>query len=143
MSIYRPVEEVVAKLADRSFAEPHVIKVNKGSKERPRWLDVIEWHENLRMLDAVFGPFGYDLRIVGSTSDYANGLYTVDMELTGRAVTETGEVVSLTRAGRGLGLVPRSAINSDAEHDRQAHGAKSDAITNAAKALGDGFGLFL
>lgn len=142
-AIYRRVEEVVAKLGDREFCAPYVVQVNKGSEARPRFLDVIEWHTAIRMLDAVFGPFGYDLRIINSTSDYANGLYTVDMELTARAITEDGTVVSLTRPGRGLGLVPRSAITSDAEHDRQAHGAKSDAITNATKGLGDGFGLYL
>ena len=144
ISCYKAVSEVAAKLTDRNFCAPHVVKVNKGSSSNPRYLDVIEWHTALRMLTDVFGPFGFDLRITGSTSDYANGIYTVDMELTGRALDDaTGTVVSLVRPGRGLGLVSRSAITSDAEHDRQAHGAKSDAITNATKALGDGFGLYL
>lgn len=142
-SVYMPVAEVVAKLGDKEFAAPYVVQVNKGSASNPRFLDVIEWHTAIRMLAEVFGPFGFDLEISGSTTDYANGIYTVDMKLTGRAIAEDGSVVSLTRPGRGLGLVPRSAINSDAEHDRQAHGAKSDAITNATKALGDGFGLYL
>lgn len=141
---YKAVSEVVAKLGDRGFAEGHVVSVNKGTAARPRDLDVIEWHEAVRMLDEAFGPFGWDAEIVGSTSDYASGLYTVDMTLTGRALDDvTGEVITLKRPGRGLGLVPRSAIESDAEHDRQAHGAKSDAITNATKGLGDGFGLYL
>lgn len=143
-SAYNSVSEVTAKMLNPEFAAPYVTKVNKGSPSNPRYLDIIEWHTAIRMLTEVFGPFGFDLEIGGSTSDYTNGLYTVDMKLTGRAIDDvTGQVISLTRPGRGLGLVPRSAINSDAEHDRQAHGAKSDAITNATKALGDGFGLYL
>lgn len=142
--LYNSVSEVVAKLNDKGFCAPHIAQVNKGSKTNPRWLDVVEWHEAVRMLDEVFGPFGWDAEIVGSHTDYERGVYTVDLTLTGRAVDdETGEVLTLKRPGRGLGLVPRSAIESDSEHDRQAHGAKSDAITNASKALGDGFGLFL
>jgi hypothetical protein len=143
-SALKTVSEVVAILGDMGFAAGHVVKVNKGSPSNPRYLDIIEWHVALEMMDKAFGPFGYDLEIVGSTTDYANGIYTVDMKLTGRAVDDvTGEVVSLIRPGRGVGLVPRSAITSDAEHDRQSHGAKSDAITNATKSLGKGFGLYL
>lgn len=141
--MYKKIEDVVAKLADAGYCAPHVVQVNKGSKDNPRWLDVVEWHEVVAMLDEVFGPFGWDAIPVNSTSDYANGLYTYDLMLVGRAVADDGGVVELKRPGRGVGLVPRSALNSDAEHDRQAHGAKSDAITNASKALGKGFGLYL
>lgn len=143
-SSLKMVSEVVAKLTDRGFCESHVTLVNKGSDTNPRWLPAVTWIEVCGMLDDVFGPFGWDAVPVGSTSDYTNGLYTYDLMLVGRALDDvTGEVVELKRPGRGLGLVPRSAIASDAEHDRQAHGAKSDAITNASKALGDGFGRYL
>jgi len=147
-SAYKTVSEVVAKLLDPEYAAQYVVKVNKGSASNPRFLDIIEWHTAIRMLTDVFGPFGFDLRIVGSTNDFQYGAFTTDMELTGRALDDvTGEVVSLTRPGRGLGLVPRSVMaderRTDAEYDRQIHGSKSDAITNATKGLGDGFGLYL
>jgi len=147
-SAYKTVSEVVAKLLDPEYAAQYVVKVNKGSPSNPRFLDIIEWHTAIRMLTDVFGPFGFDLRIVGSTNDFQYGAFTTDMELTGRAIDDvTGEVVSLTRPGRGLGLVPRSVMaderRTDAEYDRQIHGSKSDAITNATKGLGDGFGLYL
>lgn len=142
-SIFNRVEDVVEKLGDKSVAEPHVVQVNKGSDDKPRWMDVIEWHEACRILDEVFGPFGWSAEIVGSNYYTETGVYTVDMTLTGRAITEGGEVIELKRPGRGVGYVPQSARNSSSEHERQGHGAKSDAITNATKALGDGFGLYL
>lgn len=143
-SSLKSVSEVTAKLGDKGFAQQYVVQVNKGTADRPRNLDVIEWHTAVRMLDEVFGPFGWSAEIVNSHSDYANGIFLVDMTLTGRAVDdESGEVIEIKRPGRGLGLCPRSSGNADPEVDRQAHGAKSDAITNATKALGDGFGLYL
>jgi hypothetical protein len=144
VDLYNAVGDVVAKLSSIEYSQWHVKQVNKGTLDKPRWQSVIDWQENVYMLDDTFGPFGWSAEIVGSTSDYANGVYTVDMTLTGRALdAESGAVLELKRPGRGVGIVPRSAITSDSEHDRQAHGAKSDAITNAAKALGDGFGLWL
>lgn len=143
-SSLKSVAEVVAKLADKGFCESHVTLVNKGSDSSPRWLPAVTWIEVCAMLDEVFGPFGWDAIPVGSTSSYAEGLYTFDLMLVGRAIDDqTGEIVELKRPGRGLGLVPRSSLTSDSEHDRQAHGAKSDSITNASKALGDGFGQYL
>jgi hypothetical protein len=141
--MYKGVDEVVAKLSDVSFSQPHVKQVNKGSANNPRFQSVIDWQENVYMLDEVFGPFGWGIRPVASTSDYANGFYSYDVMLWAKAVTADGEVVTLERPGRGVGIVPRSALESDSEHDRQSHGAKSDAITNACKPLGDGFGLWL
>lgn len=138
--IYRNVNEVVAKLGDKGFAEPYVTKVEKG---QGRVFDVIEWHKVVGMLDEVFGPFGYDIQIVGSSSDTRLGIYTKDIQITGRAWDEDeGTVVTLVRSGTGVGIVQGNPEQAE-RHDMAAHGAKSDGITNASKSLGKGFGLYL
>jgi len=138
--IYATVAEVTKKLADKGFAEPYVTKVEKG---QGRVFDVIEWFKVIGMLTEVFGPFGFDVRIVGSSSDSRLGIYTKDIEITGRAWDEDeGIVVSLVRSGTGVGIVQGNPEQAE-RHDMAAHGAKSDGITNASKSLGNGFGLYL
>jgi hypothetical protein len=137
----RKVSEVVAILSDKGFCEPHVVE-KKGMGGSMQ--SYVEWHEVVRMLDEAFGPFGWDAVPTSSFTDIPNGVFIYDGYIVGRAIDdETGAVVELKRAGRGMGLVPESARNSASEIDRQGHGAKSDFYSNASKALGAGFGLYL
>lgn len=139
---YRKVSEVVDILGDRARAEVLIKKVSKGANKKD--LDYIPWNETAGLLNDIFGPFGWDDRKVGSESDMQRGIYIVDLELTVKAIDdETGVLVEKRLSGRGMGAVPASQIENADAHDTAGKGAASDALSRAAKKLGEAFGIFL
>ena len=148
MSVYRPAKEIAADLA-KKYDGP--TKQVRGSGNQ--MYTYIPWNVTLRKLEEVFGPFGYDIRIVSSESHPKEGVYVSVVEVTGRGVDENGQVVSLTRTGQGRSVAQPSKWEREEKgyevsrnlsiHKTAAAGAASDALSRAAKQLGDGFGLFL
>jgi hypothetical protein len=145
MATYRKVSEVVELLADRKPAEAQIKKVDKSDKVASKMgLSYIPWWGTVEMLNEVFGVFGWDAVVTGTTSDVEHGIYIVDGYIEVRAIDdESGVLVFKRLPGRGVGTVAQSALSSADAHDMGAKGARSDFISVAAKGLGDHFGIFL
>lgn len=145
--VYKSVAEVTAAL-ETAYSGP--LKKVRGSGNQ--MYDYIPWNVTLRELTRVFGPFGFDIRVTHSESHPAQGVYTAVVEITARAIDEDGMVISLTRAGQGRSVAQPNKYEREqgltvatnlATHKTAAAGAASDALSRAAKQLGDAFGLFL
>jgi hypothetical protein len=134
----RTVEQVLIDLGDRTKAEAAATKVNKGNKGT---FTYIPWNETAKLLSDVFGVFGWSATIIHS--DYHNGVYTVDLDLEVRATTAQGGTLSKHVPGRGVGTLKLEYLDNPDMHDTAAKAARSDALSTAAKMLGDAFGLYL
>ena len=143
-STYRKVSEVVAALVQRY----------DGPTKELDGFTYIPWQESAKKLDEVFGPFGYDILPHSSEAHPREGIYTASVIVVGRATDdETGEVVTLQRAGFGRATAQASKKEREEEgltvtkslkaHDTAAAAAASDALSRGAKLLGDAFGRFL
>jgi hypothetical protein len=146
MSVLKKVSEIEVLLRDSSTAKTLLAKVDKGSKGK---FDYIPWNETARLLTTIFGTFGWSAGIVDRESHVdANGatVYTVGLDLAVRAQDdESRDIREKHLPGVGVGIAaPNKAgvVTADA-HDTAAKGARSDALSVAAKSLGDAFGLFL
>lgn len=126
---YNSIEELEQKLAER-YDGPILERAGNGGMS----FSYIPWTETVRRLNAVFGPFGW--HISNQKVGYNDGVYTVDISLTVEA-TVAGEHVTKTVAGVG------SAVSRGSNDDNASKSALSDAISRAAKLLGDQFGFFL
>lgn len=131
----KTIEEVVAALATRLPAES-VKRVSKGAQGT---YDYVPWETTASELDRIFGPFGWEERIINQAADTARGVYSVTRELTGYA-TENGEVVDITRVAVGAKC---SAGDRPDAHANAMKSADSDSFSRAAKKLGDAFGRYL
>src|SRR5258706_12439935 len=110
-------------------------KVDKGNKGAYSY---VPWNETVGLLTRVFGPFGWSAEITASYSDTERGIYRTDLKLTVRVLDdETGEVLEVSRPGTGANQA------NPLSHEDSIKGSRSDAISVAAKSLGDAFGLFL
>jgi hypothetical protein len=139
--IYESLEALEAKLAER-YDGPLSQREGAGGK----LFTYIPWTETVRRLNAVFGAFGWDTHVVSVT--FVDGVYTVAVELTvsgqfkqtrqrGDALDEYIDSESKTVVGVG------SAVARGQSDDNASKAALSDAISRAAKLLGDQFGFFL
>ena len=137
--MYKNISEVEAALADRAQAEALIAKVDKGWGKA----SYIPWNETAGLLNRVFGPFGWTTTKVASVDDVVHGIYIYDLELTVYATDEDGHMTSKELTGRGVGVVAQNRLTDGEAHDTAAKAARSDALSVAAKSLGDGFGLFL
>lgn len=140
----RPIEQVTDLLNDRTFAEKSLTQVSKGSKGS---FTYVPWNETTRILDQIFGPMGWDSRLTDRQVTESGGafIYHVGLELTVRAAAPDGSIITATRAGVGVGIAApnRDGYLAPDAHDTAAKAARSDAISTAAKTLGNAFGLFL
>lgn len=108
-----------------------------------RMFSYIPWTETVRRLNAVFGLDGWDTRDLKVI--YNEGVYTVslllDVDATYNETDEEGEVRQgyFTKSVPGVG----SAVARNQGDDNASKAALSDAISRAAKLLGDQFGFFL
>lgn len=132
--MYRSIDEVEKALADRSYAESVMSAVSKGSKGK---FNYVPWNETAKLLTRIFGSFGWSARIVGSHSDTERGIYRTDLELDVYAMSEHGQVMKKTLPGTG------GCVASPLSHDDAMKSSRSDALSVAAKSLGDAFGLYL
>lgn len=127
----KALSEVMAKLAER-YDGP--ISQREGAGGRS--FSYIPWTETVRRLNEVFGIFGWSTTT--PVVMLADGVYTVSLALVARVLDdETGSVIEKTVAGVG------SAVSRGANDDNASKSALSDAISRAAKLLGDQFGFFL
>lgn len=94
----------------------------------------IPWTETVRRLNRVFGTGGWGFSKLETM--FVDGVYTVSLLLTVEAAFEDG-YWSKTVAGVG------SAVAKKGHDDNSSKAALSDAISRAAKLLGDYFGFFL
>lgn len=147
MSVYKSVAEVVSAL-ETTYSGPLKEAPGSGGKK----YQYIPWNVTLRELVRVFGPFGFDTRIVHSEGHPAEGVYISVVEITARAVDEDGTVVNMTRTGQGRSVAQPNKNEREAgytvaqslqTHKTTAAAAASDAFSRAAKQMGDAFGLFL
>lgn len=135
--MYRSVEEIEKALQDRGRAEAVMARVNKGGKGS---FTYIPWNDTVRLLDDVFGVFGWTARVTHTANDFERGIYRTDIELTVLAEAENGAVLTKTLPGTGVGIVVGQSQDA---HDTAIKASRSDAISVAAKSLGNAFGLFL
>jgi len=126
----KTVQELESAMSSR-YAGPTAV-IRKGSQERT----YIPWPAMIRHLDSVFGWDGWGARIV---SVVANGdTYTVALDFEVYAFDErTNTIRTIPRPGVS-GTLVRGEDGSDA-----AGGARSLALVNGARSLGDAFGLYL
>lgn len=135
---YRGIGEVEAALATK-LPEAMTEKNYDG-------FTTVSWSNAARVLDQVFGPFGWSDRVVASYSDGERGVYTVTRELTVHALDESGAVLSKTVTGVGTSVATvRKGEDTPTgkAHKTAAMGAASIAFAKATKLLGDAFGLYL
>lgn len=138
--MYRTIADIEKALLDRSRAEKVMARVSKGGKGT---FSYVPWNESARLLNDIFGVFGWSTNRTGGVDDVERGLYIYDGVLTVRAEGEEGEVYHKFVAGRGVGVVAASQRENMEAHDTAAKGARSDFLSVACKCLGDAFGLFL
>lgn len=132
VSMYKTQAEVEAALAE-TYSGPIFQREGAGG----RTFDYIPWTETVRLLNTVFGPFGW------TTSQpivsYNEGVYTVTLALTVTVTEAEGDYNTITKTVPGVG----QAVSRGANDDNAAKSALSDAISRAAKLLGDAFGFGL
>ena len=129
--VLKTMSEVAPLLAQR-YDGP--ISQREGAGGRS--FSYIPWTVTARLLDEVFGAFGWSTSV--PTVIFAAGVYTVAGTLTVRVVDdESGEVIEKTVPGVG------SAVARGEGDDNASKAALSDFISRAAKLLGDRFGFFL
>lgn len=127
----KTVAEIAAKLAER-YDGP--ISQREGAGGRS--FSYIPWTETVRRLNEVFGVEGWST--TAPVVILADGVYTVSLALVVRMLDEeTGTVIEKVVAGVG------SAVSRGMGDDNASKSALSDAISRAAKLLGDQFGFFL
>lgn len=138
--IYESREALESKLNER-YDGPISQREGPGG----RMFSYIPWTETVRRLNAVFGLDGWDTRDLKVI--YNDGVYTVSLLLSVDAEykeidQDTGE---MTRTGFFGKSVPGvgSAVARNQGDDNASKAALSDAISRAAKLLGDQFGFFL
>ncbi len=139
----KTVAEIEAALVNRERVEAVMAQVDKGKKGT---FTYVPWNETAKLLTEIFGTFGWSAKIVGSHTDIARGIYIVDLDLEVRALDdETGLVMVKSLPGRGMGIVSNGELERGSQdaHDTAGKAARSDALSVAAKSLGDAFGLFL
>lgn len=128
--MYKTQAEVEAALAE-TYSGPIFQREGAGG----RTFDYIPWTETVRLLNAVFGPFGWTTSQPVTT--YHDGVYTVTLALTVHVANEQG--ITISKAVPGVG----QAVSRGSNDDNAAKSALSDAISRAAKLLGDAFGFGL
>ena len=141
MSVLKTVEEIETALRDRARADEVLSRVDKGNRGK---FTYIPWNETARMMNEVFGVFGWSTYKVSSVDDVERGVYIYDGSLIVRAMAGD-EVIEKQLTGRGVGIVSKGSLEKgDREaHDTAAKGARSDFLSVAAKCLGEAFGIFL
>lgn len=135
MPQYANTDELEAKLAER-YDGPISQREGPGGKV----FSYIPWTETVRRLNKVFGPNGWGTSEPRVT--YAEGVYTVSLLLRVDAVFQDDEgkyTGGFTKSVPGVG----SAVARGQGDDNASKAALSDAISRAAKLLGDQFGFFL
>lgn len=132
--IYESQEALLAKLAER-YDGPISQRDGPGGRQ----FSYIPWTETVRRLNAVFGPDGWGTSLPQVI--FANGTYTVSLSLsvTAKYLDEDGDRSYFTKEVPGVG----SAVARGEGDDNASKAALSDAISRAAKLLGDQFGFFL
>ena len=133
--LYRVVSEVLAALA-AEFSLPTYTKPNTS-------FTYVPWTESKKMLDQVFGVFGWSTtepRVsFAAMTDLgkATGVYTVSFGLVVRALDDvSGDVVEKMLPCVGQGV-------SYGADDNAAKAAMSDALSRGVKMLGTAFGFEL
>lgn len=135
--MYRLASEVEKALDDRTYAEGVMASVSKGGKGT---FSYIPWNETAKLLTRIFGPFGWNARITHTANDFERGIYRTDLELTVIVEDENGVSRAKTLPGTGVGIVIGASADA---HDTAIKGSRSDALSVAAKSLGNAFGLYL
>ena len=141
MASLKTVAEIEAALQERARADEVLSRVDKGNRGK---FTYIPWNETARMLNAIFGVFGWSTYKVASVDNFEQGIYIYDGSLIVRAL-DGEQVVEKQVTGRGVGIVGKTSLEKgDREaHDTAAKGARSDFLSVAAKLLGEAFGIFL
>lgn len=130
--MYKTVEEVTRALA---------VKLDMGlTKKSYDGYDSVPWNEATRLLDDIFGVFGWSERVLSTYANPQAGVYGVARELTVYAVDEKGSTVSKTVSA--VGACPVRGESGKA-HKTAFMGADSLSFSKATKKLGEAFGLFL
>jgi hypothetical protein len=143
MTTLRTVGEIEAALRDRTAVTEVLSQVDKGKKGT---FTYVPWNETAKLLTQIFGTFGWSAKIIASHSDVERGIYVVDLDLEVRGIDdESGAYFEKHLPGRGMGIVSASELEKGSRdaHDTAGKAARSDALSVAAKSLGDAFGLFL
>ena len=136
MRTIQEIEERLSAQTDKSNF-PYPIKDMNG-------FDYISWQDTVRQLNNIFGFTGWSSEVREFneiTTENGRGFKSI-VRLTCNARDEDGGIVTFHRDGVGFSDI-RTTGNGVDLVDTAVKAAESDALSRAAKKLGDAFGLFL
>jgi recombination DNA repair RAD52 pathway protein len=136
MRTIQEIEERLSAQTDKSNF-PYPIKDMNG-------FDYISWQDTVRQLNSVFGFTGWSSEVREFneiTTENGRGFKCL-VRLTCNARDEDGGIIIFHRDGVGFSDI-RTTGNGVDLVDTAVKAAESDALSRAAKKLGDAFGLFL
>lgn len=129
---YRNVAEV-----EKALAKP----LDRGLTEKSfEGFDTVPWNVAVKLLDDIFGPFGWSEKTTGTFSSPKDGVYSVTREITVTVQDDEGNLYVKTVTGVGASIVKDDTAKAKRT---AAMGAASTAFSKATKMLGDAFGLYL
>ena len=127
--MYKNVNEVAARL-EQKYDGPIETRQGNGGD-----YSYVPWHVTKRLLDEVFGPFGWST--TAPHSYFANGTYNSEFGLSATVQDEDGSLITKTVPAQG------QAVARGENDDNALKSAQSDALSRGAKLFGDAFGFYL